>query len=56
MPRDLAQNCSFLFSYFSCNLPENPIDVDTTVCTTEVHKLLSESLVPPKFQNAVYGD
>ena len=33
MACDLAPNCNFHFSYFSCNLPEDMIDVDITICT-----------------------
>ena len=31
MACDLAQNCSFLFRYFLCTLPEDLIDIDITV-------------------------
>ena len=33
MAFDLAPNCSFLFGYFSCNLLQDIIDVNITICT-----------------------
>ena len=33
MACDLAPNCSFVFCYFSCNLPEDMIEVDIIMCT-----------------------
>ena len=33
MACELAANCDFLFGFFSCNLPEDTIDVDLNVCS-----------------------
>ena len=33
MACELAANCNFLFSFFSCNLPEDTIDVELMVHT-----------------------
>ena len=35
MAYNLAENCNFLFGFFSCTLPQNTIDMDLMVCTLQ---------------------